>query len=106
MQFTGLLDKKRIGIYEGDIVKYRMYDIMTKQEGKIIARVAHYKGSSVVTQLPIGEDDFEYDDELGHLHHAVEGTSLIKHNEAHNTLEIIGNIYENKELLKRGEQND
>ena len=72
MQYTGLKDKNGKEIYEGDILKYR----------NIIKEVKWYKRNI----------HFEFSP-----HPDIEDYKL---NAWHNLFEIIGNIYENKELLE------
>ena len=76
--YTGLKDKNKDEIYEGDILKAKMYD------EKRLYVVQYY------------EDGFEGKDTklLGNRQSAFHIHSLIKG-------EIIGNIYENPELLKK-----
>lgn len=73
-QFTGLYDKKGREIYVGDIVK-------------------HYIGTgiykSVIDDLFCNTVIYTYED-------------IDKCNEPEKYLEVIGNIHENPELLKRG----
>ena len=82
MQFTGLLDKKGVEIYEGDVVKY--YD-STKMWLK--SEVIWLGGSWGLTtpENPIALYDFVKD----YFYDA----------EPIPELEVIGNIYENPELL-------
>ena len=72
MQFTGLLDKNGKEIYEGDITEnYAMRDVVIFHNGAFVGKNSQK-------------------DHLGqHQPIAV-----------HNELEVIGNIYENPELLK------
>ena len=75
MQYTGLHDKNGKEIYEGDIVRYHYYD---KPENSI-------------------EDEVIFD--FGMF--GVEGCAInLSHVYIVKTLEVIGNIYENPELLK------
>jgi uncharacterized phage protein (TIGR01671 family) len=76
MQFTGLHDKNGKEIYEGDIIEYTIFD---------------YEGNDTqkVGQVNIGEGDFSW--WCGDNYLAV----VSKDDER----EVIGNIYENPELL-------
>ena len=82
MQYTGLHDKNGKEIYEGDIIKgLRDADLDYSQE---ITQV-EYRGSAFVEgyfgrPLDVYTSSYHYG----------------------NTLEVIGNIYENPELLKEG----
>ena len=94
MQYTGLKDKKNEEIYEGDIVKW----------GHIKNREESWHRVAFVELFP----SLQF-----HILHYIDGKSLEKkegdnyvfgfHNfiykDTHNSLEVIGNIYENKELL-------
>lgn len=73
-QFTGLYDEKGKNIYEGDIVKIYVSGIYTK------GTVIFYKGAFMV------------EDTCGFKHYPDKWILV--------ELEIIGNIFENPELLK------
>ena len=73
MQYTGLKDKNGVEIYEGDIVNVHSYTVTG------LGKVGFNKGSFVFNK-------FEYP------------TSQVLH--SFSEIEIIGNIYENPELLE------
>lgn len=87
MQYTGLKDKNGVEIYEGDIVKY--YDFWDELTGgrekgqQRICRVEYVGSGFLVVQGD--EDGYEQD------------LFMVKIND--DDLEVIGNIYENPELL-------
>ena len=74
-QYTGLTDKNGIKIFEGDIVDYISSDV-----------IGNPKTGTIIV-----EDMTDYDT-LIYLNHSEE-------------LQIIGNIHDNPELLKGGEDN-
>jgi hypothetical protein len=78
MQFTGLLDKNGKEIYEGDIIKILDHPILKDE----IAEVTFCKGAYVLFWIKDPESLME------ELNNYCRGSI------------IIGNIYENKELLK------
>lgn len=90
MQFTGLKDKNSNNIFEGDICVY--IDDGEKKKGFV-----RFDGG----RFEIGKHNGyggDWDD-LGMLLH-----SYWNNKEAQNSLEVIGNIYENKELLENEDE--
>lgn len=80
MQFTGLHDKNGKEIYEGDIVKY-----MAIADGEQTDKVIFDRGTFVVDY---SED---YKQPINEINHCAE---------------VIGNLYENPELLERSNNGD
>ena len=86
LQFTGLQDRNGKEIYEGDILKYNFpYDGRLKY----VSPVKFFE-----TEASFGIKD-RYENEIPLYKIA-----------ANNYFEVIGNIYENEELLKSEEKND
>ena len=87
-EFTGLLDKHSKKIYEGDIIKHPYVDpifrdlVETKEGDGVTSEVVFHDGAFVVKY---DEDDFIYLDAFTR----------------HGCVEVIGNIYENTELLNK-----
>ena len=75
-QYTGLTDNNGVKIFEGDIVDYISSDV-----------IGNPKTGTIIV-----EDMTDYDTMI-YLNHSDE-------------LQIIGNIHDNPEILKGGEEND
>jgi uncharacterized phage protein (TIGR01671 family) len=80
MQYTGLMDKNRKDIYEGDIVK------LSKENRKLLGNIGIVKFKS--GEFSIESPEFEHHDD-------------IRLRKFYTHLEVIGNIYENPELLNK-----
>lgn len=91
LQFTGLLDKNGKEIYEGDIVEYQnSFGEKVDSEGKkMIYGVRFIEGSFVAYQPSFEEDDIQLN--LGNY--------LFAQDEKGVGLEVIGNVFENPNLL-------
>ena len=79
-QFTGLLDKNGKEIYEGDIVEWKYFNIWQRNEVK-------YIGDCFMAMMSSFKDDLN----------ELQGISLISKLDC----EVIGNIFENPELLNQ-----
>lgn len=89
MQSTGLKDLKGVEIYEGDIVQSTWYDVDNnpyKKKGEITFVGAQY----VIVY------DSQFDVETGEITYDAHSLTYAE------DVEVIGNIYENPELLISG----
>lgn len=85
-QYTGLLDKNEVEIYEGDIVK-----LTDEMEEEYIADIT-YQSEDGYPAFDVSNSDLQMDSESHVLSMYLSTPDF--------SVEVIGNVYENKELLK------
>lgn len=111
-QFTGLTDKNGVRIFEGDMLEVYFIDKAIKNEKKINVKntrtvlVEWINGSFCTKEL---YRNYRLDSELEIITEVIydfKGTVKgVPKNGAYYFTEVIGNIYDNPELMKGGEAN-
>jgi len=84
-QFTGLKDINRIEIYEGDIIREWIEDLVLQENGFWWYGIVAFKNG----QWKVLQSDFNY----------IDFDDMSKLYEDFEFLEVVGNIYESPELL-------
>ena len=93
MQFTGLLDKNGKEIYEGDILYNPNYSMVSGSDRLPEKKIVVWHGDEAVFKLGFADPDVKNGGDW------PSGYTFCKKNCA-NLFEVIGNIYENPDLLK------
>ena len=101
-QYTGLTDKNGKRIFEGDIVRYTFDspdDPTATENGlkPLVGRVfwSEWRASFAVTAGRRGSDNINND-----IARYVRGRSIYEYVRGANTVEVIGSIYDNPELME------
>lgn len=92
MQFTGLHDKNGKEIYDGDIISMHQFIQVLGEKMGVCESEQELKGSISIEEMGIFFNCTNNDDNLT--------AYLLFFNLHEESLEVIGNIYENHELLK------
>ncbi|MDV7740869.1 YopX family protein [Enterococcus gallinarum] len=93
MQSTGLKDKNGVDIFEGDVVRFTwdmLSDVNATEKGKKV-RISKVFWSDWRASWAVGKKSCNND--------------LFRYARNGNTVEVIGNIYENPELLEQANEN-
>lgn len=86
-QYTGTKDKNNTEIYEGDIIRYRSFDGWKDEIGSYVNAEVYYNEDRASFVYSRNRSEFPH------------GHSIINSNSHETGLEVIGNIFENPELL-------
>lgn len=87
-QYTGTNDKNNIEIYEGDIIRYRSFDGWKDETGSYVNAEVYYNEDRASFVYSRNRSEFSH------------GHSIVNSDSWETGLEVIGNIFENPELLQ------
>lgn len=108
MQFTGLHDSKRVEIYEGDIVSFGLYCNPMGTSYEIHKGEVKFKWGTFHIAYKSEWSDYPQEKPLDWFYYTKEahyvsnrGNLFDRSEQPKNDVEVVGNIYENPELLKK-----
>ncbi len=99
MQFTGLLDKNGVEIYEGDIINFTYWWFDGNEAESHLTGTIVYSDQLMSFQLK-GVRNKEWERHTGYVDDTEYLTPFSELNFDEADFEIIGNIYQNSELLE------
>lgn len=104
-EFTGLFDKEQTGIFEGDILLSHAYDSYGRRDVISTVRYGAFKPGFFYDFAH--ERGYDFSLKIYGLHAYVfsDGEEIVLSSDMSLT-QVIGNIYENPELLKGEEKNE
>ena len=106
MQFTGLLDKNGKEIFEGDIVKGGVYYGWEEEKGLGIIRFGEWEQDGSGQEYAGAHCLGWYIEILKCEYGDGMDSSLIEEETKHNFIEVVGNIFEDPELLSEGKERE
>jgi uncharacterized phage protein (TIGR01671 family) len=93
MQYTGLLDKNGVEIYECDIVRYQYPQKQLNKHQQLCTVIYEPKAAAFLLQSKYFEPQIKYLGDIVRSNNQYDTRT-------HELCEVIGNVYQNEELLK------